>query len=95
MVKENEEHLRTYCTCLHIHRLIPGHFRCDDEMPGDGDPLSLSVLENLIYFLKSLKCGLGSGVWGGVDVEVVGSGELGDIFFVLKCSMYVLPYRTI
>ena len=55
--------------CTFIHRLIPGHFRCGDEMPGDGDPLSLSVLENLIYFLKSLKCGLGS----GVDVELVGS----------------------
>ena len=66
MVKENEEHLRTY---LPAHRLIPGHFRLDDEMPGDGDPLSLSVLENLTYFLKSLKCGLGS----GVDVELVGS----------------------
>ena len=67
MVKENEEHLRTY---LPAHRLIPGHFRLDDEMPGDGDPLSLSVLENLTYFLKSLKCGLGSMLssWGASDI---------------------------
>ena len=51
-----------------------------------------ALLENLIFF-KIVE--VRSGVWGGVDVEVVGSGELGDIFFVLKCSMYVLPYRTI